>query len=542
MMRLSFILLFVLTFSPILGQQETIVSSAQDVTQPESYLERIRQNGAVLELSLRDAIRLALSNNLEIAIEEFNEDLNRERIIDTRGFYDPVLDFRFGWQSNQFPNTSSLDAGRGILARESSNLAFGSSVRQNVPGGGNFAFVFDNSRGKTNSTFRFINPSFGSTLDVSFVQPLWRGFLETPTDRQLKMYNLDTEITDSQFRQRVSEIVQQVERQYWELVFSIDNHETQRQSMQLAIIQYEDNEKRVAIGVSAPIEITSSRAEVATREQDMIQSEVLIINAQNALKRLLTPDPDASLWNLSMIPTDRPQMQNLRIGLGEAIQTALERRPELEQIHLEMEKNEVDRNYLKKAGKPAVDLSFGLTSTGSSGQVFKVDQFTATPVLFQDHPLYGNFGNSFGQVFGFDFLSYGVFVDVQIPLRNRSNEAQLAQVSINERQMVSRLKNIQQMIIVEVRNAFEVITTQKKRLEAARMAGELSREQLDGETKRFQAGLSTNFQVLRFQRDLALAQAQELRALVDYQLSVTDLRTAMYTIIDENDIVLARQD
>ena len=505
-------------------------------------MERIRQNGAVLELSLRDAIRLALSNNLEIAIEEFNEDLNRERIIDTRGFYDPVLDFRFGWQSNQFPNTSSLDAGRGILARDSSNLAFGSSVRQNVPGGGNFAFAFDNSRGKTNSTFRFINPSFGSTLDVSFVQPLWRGFLETPTDRQLKMYNLDTEITDSQFRQRVSEIVQQVERQYWELVFSIDNHETQRQSMQLAIIQFEDNEKRVEIGVSAPIEITSSRAEVATREQDMIQSEVLIINAQNALKRLLTPDPDASLWNLSMIPTDRPQMQNLRIGLGEAIQTALERRPELEQIHLEMEKNEVDRNYLKKAGKPAVDLSFGLTSTGSSGQVFKVDQFTATPVLFQDHPLYGNFGNSFGQVLGFDFLSYGVFVDVQIPLRNRSNEAQLAQVSINERQMVSRLKNIQQMIIVEVRNAFEVITTQKKRLEAARMAGELSREQLDGETKRFQAGLSTNFQVLRFQRDLALAQVQELRALVDYQLSVTDLRTAMYTIIDENDIVLARQD
>ena len=509
MIRLGFVLLFVLTFSPILGQQETIVSSAQGVTQPESYMERIRQNGAVLELSLRDAIRLALSNNLEIAIEEFNEDLNRERIIDTKGFYDPVLDFRFGWQSNQFPNTSSLDAGRGILARDSTNLAFGSSVRQNVPGGGNFAFAFDNSRGNTNSTFRFINPSFGSSMDVSFVQPLWRGFLETPTDRQLKMYNLDTEITDSQFRQSVSQIVQQVERQYWELVFSIDNHETQRQSMQLAIIQYEDNVKRVEIGVTAPIEITSSRAEVATREQDMIQSEVLIINAQNALKRLLTPDPDASLWNLSMIPTDRPQIQNLRIGLGEAIQTALKRRPELEQIHLEMEKNEVDRSYLKKAGKPAVDLSFGLTSTGSSGQVFKVDQFTATPVLFQDHPLFGNFGNSFSQVFGFDFLSYGVFVDVQIPLRNRSNEAQLAQVSINERQMLSRLKNIQQMIIVEVRNAFEVITTQEKRLEAARMAGELSREQLDGETKRFQAGLSTNFQVLRFQRDLALAQVQE---------------------------------
>ncbi|MDA2929206.1 TolC family protein [Acidobacteria bacterium AH-259-O06] len=547
-MRTTFIFLFTFSFNQLLAQQEVSPplgnSQQQEVSQPESYVERVRREGVVLELSLKDAIRLALANNLEIAIEEFNEDLNRERLIDTRGFYDPVFNFRFGWQSSETPNTSVLDAGRDILTRDFQNLTLNSSVQQNVPGGGSFTVGFDNNRSNTNSTFRFINPSFGSSFDASFRQPLWRGFLQTPTERQIKLYNLDTEITDSQFRQRVSEIIRQVEGQYWELVFAIENHETGRESMQLAIIQHENNRKRVEIGVSAPIEITSSRAEVATREQDMIQSEVQIINAQNALKRLLAPDPKASLWNLTLIPTDRPQMQQPQIGLDEAIDTALGRRPELEQMRLQMEKNEVDRGYLKKAGKPTVDLTFSVTSTGTSGQVFKVDRdqpLGVQTVLAPESVFFGKFSQAWNQVFGFDFFSYGVFVDVQIPLRNRSNGAQLAQVAITERQLMSRMKNVQQMIIVEVRNAFEGIATQKKRLEAAQMARRLSEEQLEGENKRFQAGLSTNFEVLRFQRDLAQSRVQELRALVDYQLALTDLRTAMYTIVDENDIVLARQ-
>lgn len=201
----------------------------------------------------------------------------------------------------------------------------------------------------------------------------------------------------------------------------------------------------------------------------------------------------------------------------------------------------MDRTYLKKEGKWAVDLTFDVRSTGSAGDVFRVDQFTREPELVPGHPFFGAFGKSLGQVFGFDFVSYGLFVDVEIPLRNRSNSAQLAQVGINERQIMSRVKNIQQMIIVEVRNAFESIGTQEKRLDAALLARELSLEQLEGENKRFQAGLSTNFEVLRFQRDLAQSRVQELRALVDYQLALTDLRTAMYTIVDESDIVLARQ-
>ena len=123
---------------------------------------------------------------------------------------------------------------------------------------------------------------------------------------------------------------------------------------------------------------------------------------------------------------------------------------------------------------------------------------------------------------------------------NRSNEADLATAVIRDRQLLSTLKNQEQMIIVEVRNAYESLATRKKSLEAATVASQLSREQLEGETKRFEAGLSTNFEVLRLQRDLAQSQVSELRALVDYQLAVTALQKALFTIVEESDIVLAK--
>ncbi|MCH8321087.1 MAG: TolC family protein [Acidobacteria bacterium] len=510
--------------------------SQGDLVIPESYLTRMRQEGPVLEVTLKEAIRLALVNNLEIAIENYNEDLNREQIIKTRSFYDPTYSLSVGWTSSESPTTSSLQAGGAITVNNIDRFSFDHQLLQNVAGGGILDITFSNSRNDTNSTFSFINPRFNSTLSGVFTQPLWRGFRETNTERQIELYNLDSDINETQFEQRVSEIVQQVQNQYWELVYAVEANETQRQSVELAAIQYENNRKRVEIGVMAPIEITSSQAEIARREQEMIQSEVQIIIAQNALKRLLASDPGASIWNVALIPTETPQLVDVPISLQESIRTAIERRPELTQIQLQLEQNEINRNYLQKDGKPSLNLRANFGSNGASGEVF--DPSTQEPV--PDDPRFGNFTTAWTQVFKFEFPVWGVFMDLQIPLRNRSNDADLATAVIRERQLLSTMKNQEQMIIVEVRNAYEGLATRRKSLEAANVASRLSREQLDGETKRFEAGLSTNFEVLRFQRDLAQSQVSELRALVDYQLAVTALQKALFIIVEESDIVLAK--
>ena len=539
------------------GSQQELVSEqnnpeVSNIDRPESWLDRTRRESPVLDISVKDAIRLALTNNLEIAIEDYNEDLNFQQILSTKGFYDPRLSVEVGWDSTESPARSILDAGQGIPVNATNRVYFDTSLLQNLPTGSSLTLSFNNNRFSTNSAFSFMNPSFGSNFGIFLRQPLWRGFIKTQTKRQLKLYNLEIEISDSQFQQKVSEIVQQVQNQYWELVFAIESYEAIRKSMELAIIQHENNQKRVKIGVMAPIEITASRAEVAIREQEMIQSEVQIITSQNWLKRYLAPDPKASIWNLTLIPTQRPQVQELTITLDDAITKALARRPELQQNRLAREQIEVDREFYRQEGKPTFDLVASLTNTGRAGEIFG-SQFLDTDgdgvpdtkidnVPQPSNPFFGSFGNSWGQVFGFDYINYTVGVRVEIPLGNRTNEADRASLSVRERRLVSQLKNQQQLVMVEVRNAYESIATQRKRLDAARIARQLSEAQLEGENKRFEAGLSTNFEVLRYQRDLSQSQLQELRALVDYQQVVTDLEKAMYSVVESSDIILARRD
>ncbi len=544
-MKVSRLIVFAIAFLlglPV-GTAQVLQQAEPEV--PESYEARVRNSGAFMELTLRDAIRLALTNNLDLEIENYNEDLNRMRVFGTKGYYDPVLEFSFGWNSSTRPNTSILQAGTGVPTTIGKTWTFNTTLLQNVAGGGNFQLNFNNNRGTSNSVFSTINPQYVSNFALNFTQPLWSGFRQTQTERQLKLYNLDTQISDSQFKQRVSEIIQQVQSQYWELEFTIQNFEARRRSLELAIVQYKNNQKRVDIGVMAPIEITSSRAEVATREQDMIQSEVQIINSQNALKNLLAPDPKDSLWSLTVLPTEDPKMVDITVSLDEAIQSALSRRPELEQLNLQLEQSTVNRKFYRNQGKPQVNLVLGLRSIGTAGTVYDTTGGLGEPVTKvpqPSSPFYGSVGNSLGQAFGFNYLTYDAGVNVQIPLRNRSNDAQLAQVAITERQLQSRTKSAQQLIMVDVRNAYEQIATRKKGLDSAKVARQLTQEQLDGENKRFEAGLSTNFEVLRYQRDLADAQVQELRAMVDYQIALVALQKAMFTIIDQNDITTARRD
>ena len=536
-----------LSAQEVASQEKPATTVAREVQVLESYVARMRRTNTVMELSLRESIRMALANNLEIAIENFNEDLNREQILKTRGFYDPTLSFTVGWTERENPTNNVLQSGGGIPVIATDGFTWDSMLNQNVKGGGTLRLLWSNGRTFTNSMFYNVNPSYNTNFDISFTQPLWRGFgKKTATERQIRLANLDTEITDTQFQQRVVEIIQQVQNQYWELVYAVDHYEMQHKSVELAVVQHRNNQKRVEIGVMAPIEVTSSQAEVASREQSLIQSEVQIINAQNELKRMLAPDPSASIWNLTLIPIDRPRMRDVGFTLEEAIEISARNRPELERIRLQMERNGVDRRFYESEGKPSVDLRGNFGSLGTSGRVFQTvsgEVFERpTQIAAPDDPRFGAFGTAWNQAFGFDFVSWGVFVDVTIPLRNRSNNADMAMTVIRERQLNNEMKNQQQMVIVEVRNSYETITIRKKSLEAARAASRLDHEQLDGENKRFEAGLSTNFEVLRFQRDLADSQVRELRAEVDYELALTSLQKAMYTIINENDIVFARED
>ncbi|MBI4482373.1 MAG: TolC family protein [Acidobacteria bacterium] len=507
----------------------------------DTFVQRAEKSGKAFKVTMDQVIKMALENNLEIRIEDYNEELFQHRVRGSYGFYDPVVGGGLGYNRNNIPSGNILNAGAGLNLFFREGYSWDWFFRQNLPQGGDVNTALTTTRDATNSLFASVNPSYNANLLMTVTQPLLRDFGMNAVKRQIRIVQKDREISDAQFAQRVSDIIAQVQRLYWDLTLAIRDQEIRKQSMELARIQLENNKKRVEIGTLAPLDITKARAEVARREEEVIAAEARIQTAENLLKGMLSEDPQSPLWGLFLIPIEDPKFRDLPLELNKAISTAFENRPELEQLRLEMEKNGIQTQYQQNQGRWRLDLSGQFGTRGLAGfshsRVF-VDP-TGNRVVVPE--LSRGAGDAYSQVFTGDFRNYQAGVRLEIPLRNRSHDAELGQLKVTERRLLAQRKNLEQQIMVEVRNAIQNIEIAKKRLDSARLARELSQEQLDGETKRFHAGLSTNFEVLQYQRDLSLAQLSETQTLIDYQKAISDLQKAMFTIVDENAIHIARE-
>jgi outer membrane protein len=501
--------------------------------------------GAPLTLTARDAIERALKSNLDIRIERYSLDVNRLRFQGAAGFYDPQLTFSTTASSSTTPATSLLQGGS-ILRETGSNRSFGTSVRQNLRYGGSWSVGLTQSRSATNNSFSFINPIFGSGLDMRLEQPLLRGSLRNPARRQIHILNLNMRIGEAQFQQAVSELVLRVLEQYWSLEFALEAQTARQESRDLAVNQRNQIQQKVQAGLLTPIALASANAEVALREQEIIRSEVQIITAENGLKALLAEDPTSDIWKRTLTPIEKPAPRDPPASLDAALQQALRNRPELENLDLQLRQNQIDREFYKWETRPQANLVAGVGSTGRAGTVYtpvydSTNSFVpVSSQIDRAHASYGGIGKSLGQVVGFDYSNWTVGVNVQVPILNRSAKAQRAEVEVGRARLETQVKRQQQSIMLEVANAFESMALQRKAMEVARLARELSQEQVKGEMARFDAGFATNFEVLRYQRDLAEARVQELRAMVDYQIALAYLQKAMAQIVDANDLVIAK--
>jgi outer membrane protein TolC len=502
--------------------------------------------GTTVELTLRDAIERALKDNLEIGIERYGLDLGDLRITEARGAYDPLAGFSVDNSAVSSPTTSLLQGGD-LASEQSSARSFTPTISQLLPTGGTVNASFSSARASTNNTFSFVDPLYSSGLTLAFEQPLLRGLFSNPVRKQLTILNLDSRITESQFRQSVAEIVLQVQAQYWGLVYALETHAAQVVSRDLAVKQRDQISQKVQAGLLAAVALTSANAEVAIRDQEVLQAEVLIVAGQNGLKRLLAGDPASLLWRQRLVPIDRPQIHAPPASLDEALQMALSRRPELDSLDLQGQQQEVERSFASWETMPRLNLSGDVSAVGRAGQTFTqlFDSdggiIPTSRALDPNNALFGGYQEAWGQVFGYQFPNWRLRLEVQMPILNRSSRARLAQVDISRRQLETRKKAQQQSIMVEVANAYETVLLQRRVLDVARLSRELSEEQVSGETSRFDAGFTTNFEVLRYQRDLSEARVRELRAMVDYQIALAALQKAAGVSLDANDLALARK-
>jgi HAE1 family hydrophobic/amphiphilic exporter-1 len=414
----------------------------------------------------------------------------------------------------------------------------------------------------TNNTFVALNPQFPTALTFNYTQPLIRGLGFDQPRRQVEIAKKNLSLTDAQFRQRAIESITNVQRAYWDLVFALRNLQIQRDAVRDARTQVEHNRRLVAEGMLAPIDVVAAEAQVSGFEQSVYSALDDVGRTENTLKGMIAEDRQAPIWTQSILPTDPVDLQPPTVVPEEAVKTALENRPEIQQSNVSKDINQLDQRFFREQTKPQVDLvgTYGVTGlagaltssgtnplTASNAQLLNRINLLSTinglqplpaaaPLALPDAVI-GGFGQSFVDLGANRYNNFRVGVQINLPLRNRTAEAQLGHSLVEGQRIQTQREQLEQVIQIDVRNALQAVRTTQSRLRAAASARSASEQQYSSEQRRFDAGQSTLFLVLERQTALTTARGNELRAQTDLNKAVADLQRATGNALQANNVV-----
>jgi outer membrane protein TolC len=469
----------------------------------------------ILELTLDDAVQRALNNNADIAVEKYNPEDSAQAVRGFEGFYDPLLSSTLLTRSQVDPARNAFTGGEKV---DTDTWTYDFGLSQNLKTGGNLRLDFQNLKSDTNNVFASFNPAYDSTLTASLSQPLLRNFRIDRNRQELTVAKRNREISDVQFRQTVINTVAGVKQRYYDLIFSLDNLEAQRKSLALAKKLLDENQIKVRVGTMAPLDVVAAESEVASREEGVITAEAAVADAEDAVKQAIFPANDPNVWKLQVVPKDRPSAEPVAVDIEKAIRNALAQRTDVVAARKDLENSETRIRFAKNQTLPALDLIASYGAAGVGGTEL-IREGLGGPVV-QTIP--GGYGDATSAVFGRDFPTWSLGVSVSYPLFNRQAGASAARARIARDQAQASLRRLELSVAADVRAAGRAVETNFKRVASTRAARVLQERRLDAEEKRFAAGMSTNFLVTQAQRDLALAEVNELRATADFRKSVVD--------------------
>src|SRR5258708_461257 len=491
-----------------------VVAVAVALTRPRPALTAER---AVLELSLEDAVKRALDNNLDIAVDRYTPAAGAEGVRQALGAYDPLVTGILSTASQDSPATNAFSGGAKVTT-DTKIWNFG--VTQYLPTGGSFNLTFNSNKSDTNSVFTSFNPTYTSFFSLNLTQPLLRNLKLDSSREQIRVAKKNRDISDVQFRQTVINTVASTKQGYYDLIAAIHNLDAQQKSLDLAKKLLNENQIKVRVGTLAPLDVVSAQAEVASREEGVIRAEATIFDTEDALKRLIFPKNDPATWDLRLIPKDRPSAEPVKVDVGMAIQTALEKRTDVVAARRNLEKADIQVDFAKSQVLPQVDLVASYGSTGVGGTALQ-RQGLGGPIV---GTIPGGYGDAAGDALGIANPTWTVRVNVTYPIMNRQAAALSAQARIAKDQALVSFQRLELQDAQEVRVAARAVETNSKRIETTRAARVLQEQRLDAEEKKVAAGMYTNFLVTQAQRDLADARVAEIQAIADYGKSVVTLQ------------------
>jgi len=450
---------------------------------------------SVLDLNYESAIRYALGKNFGIRSAGFLPKIASANQLSASGKFDPILRLADTYNENrnflEVLNANTISTSN-LLTRQT-GMKYESGLNGLLPWGLNYDLGATFNR---NTDTRRVSglPQYTSFIGATLTQPLLRNFGTDVNLASLRIARADVAISRWQLRARIIDIVTRTIGMYSDLYFSIRNLEVEQASLGLARQTLSDNSQRAEIGVMSPLDVVQAQADVAAREERVLVAERAVADNENFLKELVTDDVSGIL-DVRVRIAPPPEDPAADIDLHNDLKSTFELRPEYRQALLDIQKRNINVVFTRNQELPRLDLIASLGLNGISSDL----------------------GESLSRVASSSpntSWSAGAVMSVPIPNRTargvyEANELEVARALVD-------LKALEQSIYVEVDNAAGQIGTTQKRIQATRTAREFAQLTLDAAQERLASGKSTTFEVLQFQRDLAVAQINEVRAQTDH--------------------------
>ena len=492
-----------------------------------------------MSLTLREATAFALQGNLEIQIAGLNPLIREAQVTERQGIFD--LNTRASLRAF---DSRGLETATGALDRvnneligqdnsQEQRLAVGLS--QLVPYGATYDVevgeVHLSTTRRTTATdakqnlapgnpsippFRPRSDFYTTEAALRATQPLLRNFGSEVTKTQIFIAQNNLTISKEDFRRQVIIITSRVQQAYWDLGFRRQDVEVQKQQLVLAQHLLDQIRKQVTVGTLAPLDVLQAETTISRTDERILVAENAVRAAEDRLRRVMNFSLIGELADVVIVPVDKPTYTDIMLDQEEQIRQALEQRADLIQAKLTLENQQITLVFDKNQALPTLDLEGSLRINGIDDR----------------------FGGSFREIDPIRRYRWDVGVTFRYPLQNRQAKSRVLQSQLAIRQQMIRIKDLEENIMADVRNAVRDVLTNSQRVQTSRVSSRLAQKQLEAEEKKLQVGLATVFTTLQFQDVLAVQRSNEINTIIEYLKALVRLEESKNTLLQSYSIIL----
>lgn len=488
-----------------------------------------------LELSLKSFLDLVMANNPNVSIQRLNLTLNEDSITRAFGQFDPVASASFSATRALSAGTTALSGGS-TLNQLTQPLNLG--VTQQLESGTRYTISFSDYKTSTNNSFATINPTFNSTFNLSFSQPLLQGRGAYVTRLPMMIARSRLKGAQENLQDQVIQILVSAEQAYWAVVGARENVRVAEENLRLADAALKRAEKELELGASSPLDIFQPQQTFANAQLLLTQNQYALVATEDVLRTQMGADLDPRYRDLPIVltepvaPPPSPAMDRERL-----VEQALAHRGDLASVRQQLDVDDLSIRQANDQLRPSLALTGQYGSSGTGGPLYqRQDVFGGGSQIVGIIP--GGISDSLSQLFGFGLPTYGFGLSLNLPLKNHAAIANLADATVSKKLDALRVRAAEQQIRLQVVTAITNIENSKASVELARKARDLAQKRVEAEQKKYELGTEQIFFVLTAQGDLSTAESALVTQMINYRLNQLALSRALGTLLEDRNIAL----